>query len=158
MKTAAGWRVPVACGIKGKQSALKKNRFLKWSLSSKLVFFTVVSIISAGLICHLSNCRLNLICKGSCTLVVVCLTAFFFFSKNTAKEILRAQRKCTYLSFLLSSSHFFRCRCGRYLDVWNSRSTFIYWSVFCTLRFCSKPFTLKGLGKYNHIKLYLITE
>lgn len=78
VKTTAGWRVPVAFRIKGKLSALKKNRFLKWPLSSKLVFFTVVSIISARLICHLSNCRLNLICKGSYTLVVVCSTAIFF--------------------------------------------------------------------------------
>lgn len=48
------------------------------------VFFTVVAIISARLICHLSNCRLNLICKGSFTLVVVCSTVFL--SKDTAKR------------------------------------------------------------------------
>ena len=119
VKTVGGWRVPMAFRIKGKQSALKRNRFLKWPLSSKLVFFTVVSIISARLICHLSNCRLNLICKGSCALVVVCSTAFFFFQKAPQKKFQGRKRN-------VPSCHF--C-CLRYIffvavaeDTWVSET------------------------------------
>lgn len=118
VKTAEGWRVPVAFRKKGKQSALKKNRFLKWPFSSKLVFFIVVSIISARLICHLSNCRLHLICKGSCTLVVVCLRAFFF-QKAPQKKFQGRKRN-------VPSCHF--C-CPRYIffvtvaeDTWMSET------------------------------------
>ena len=70
------------------------------------MFFTVVSIISARLICHLSNCRLNLICKGSCTLVVVCLTAFFFFIKHRKRNFKGAKEMYLVVIFVVVVTFF----------------------------------------------------
>lgn len=82
-------------------------------------FKRVVLIILARLICHLSNCRLNLICKGSCTLVVVCSTAFFFLQKAPQKKFQGRKRN-------VPSCHF--C-CRRYIffvavakDTWMSET------------------------------------
>lgn len=73
------------------------------------VFFTVVTIISARLICHLSNCRLNLICKGSFTLVVVCSTVFLS-KKHRKKKLQGRKRDVPGCHFCCRRCIFFRCR------------------------------------------------